>query len=132
MIPDNRQLEKIAASLPPALISRFLERRGFRCHGERSGVLKVYVNESGDLLPVPSDQGSLNYGRRVLDVVENLTDTDANLDDVLGLISRPDSDIIRYRIGGPEADTGQLRLAYAHKAMLALYDMLKFAAAGVY
>lgn len=115
--------------IAPEKVAGFLSRKGFECRGVR-GDTAVFVRY-GEVLVAPTRQDSSDYPRRLRDLLELFVDDTTSLDDVVGTVVLPDSDIVRYRVQTPEATWGHLRLHYTHEAMHALYDLLRYSAAGV-
>jgi len=74
---------------------------------------------------------ALGYARRLHDIVELFASLNNTVDDVVGRMVLPDSDVLRYRVETPETTWGQMRLHYTHEAMHAIYDLLQYSAAGV-
>lgn len=127
---DLPKIDNILSSLEPETVAGFLRRRGFVKVGAKPGRVEAY-EQKGVMLLVPQDRRSPDYVRRVRELLEVFTDDSTPLDDVLGTVVLPDSDVFRYRIQTPEATWGHLRLWYMSEAMGALFDVLKFTAAGV-
>ncbi len=124
-------IDSIIAAIDPGSVSRYLLKRGYSRVGARAGVAEVFENANGTLLAIPTNKSAADYSRRLRDLLEVFADGRTPLDDVVGTIVLPDADIFRYRIETPESAWGQLQLSYTHEAMHALFDMLRFSAAGV-
>lgn len=124
-------IEAVLKRVDPASVARFLTKRGYRRTGGKEGVVEVFAGTSGDVLLVPLRQDDRDYPRRLHELAALFTTSTTTLDDVVGSIVLPDSDIFRYRIETPETAWGHLRLNYTHEAMHALYDLLRYTAAGV-
>lgn len=124
-------IDSIIAAIDPDSVGRFLNKRGYTRTGSKAGVAEVFENAAGTLLALPTNRSASDYSRRLRDLLDIFADERMPLDDVVGTIVLPDSDIFRYRIETPEAAWGQLRLSYTYEAMHALYDVLRYSAAGV-
>jgi hypothetical protein len=125
-------IDSVIASIGPESVGHFLVKRGYKRAGAKPGLAEVFVEDkSGNLLVVPTNASARDYARRLRDVLEMFANDKTPLDDVVGLVVLPDSDIFRYRIETPETVWGQLRLSYTYEAMHALYDVMRFSAAGV-
>jgi hypothetical protein len=124
-------IEGVLRRVDPESVAQFLKRRGFRRAGSKPGEVEVFANPASEVLLLPLNREASDYARRLRDLVELFTSDTASVDDVVGAIVLPDSDILRYRIESPETVWGHLRLSYTHEAMHALYDLLQYTAAGV-
>ncbi|MDX9912891.1 MAG: hypothetical protein RBS39_13790 [Phycisphaerales bacterium] len=124
-------IESVLRNIDPQSVARFLSRQGYNRDGGRPGQVEVFSSEGGDMILVPLNQHADDYARRLRDIVELFTDDTTPLDDVVGKIVLPQSDIMRYRIETPETTWGHLRLHYTQEAMGALYNILQYTAAGV-
>lgn len=124
-------IEGILRRVTPEAAASFLIRRGYSRRGRKGENIDVYVDSSDDVLLLPLDQDASTYANRLRDLAELFRTENMSLDDVVGSIVLPDSDIFRYRIESPETAWGHMRLSYTHEAIHALYDLLKFTAAGV-
>lgn len=124
-------IDSLFAAMDPTLVGRFLTKQGFRLVGSKSGLVELYKKDADVMLVLPTDRGDPRFGQQVRDVLELFTDGQTTLDDVVGLVVWPDSDIFRYRLETPETFWGQIRLSYTQEAMQALFAMLRFTAAGV-
>ena len=124
-------IEAILRKVNPTLVTAFLIRNGFERKGGRTGKVDIFENQHSDVLLLPVDQDARDYSTRLRDLLELFTSPLRSIDDIVGKIVLPYSDIFRYRIETPESTWGHLRLSYTHEAMQALYDLLRFTAAGV-
>jgi hypothetical protein len=124
-------IDSIIAAIDPGSVKRFLIKRGYSLSGSKPGVAEVYEDTTGVLLALPTNRNASDYARRLRDLLEFFSDIQFPLDDIVGTIVLPNPDIFRYRIETPESVWGQLRLSYTYEAMHALYDVLRFSAAGV-
>jgi hypothetical protein len=125
-------LDSVLAAVTPDQIREFLLRRDFGLVGERAGVLSVFENAQKAVVAVPQDRTDRNYARRLRDILSSFVNDTTPLDDVVASVVLPDHDVFRYRIQTPEATWGHVRLWYASEAMPALFNVLKFTAAGVH
>ncbi|MGD9690400.1 MAG: hypothetical protein AB7Q91_14140 [Phycisphaerales bacterium] len=124
-------IEAVLRRVDPPSVARFLSKRGYKRTGGKAGVVDVFAGTTGDVLLLPLKQDDRDYARRLHELAELFTTATTTLDDVVGSIVLPDSDIFRYRIETPETAWGHLRLNYTHEAMHALFDLLQYTAAGV-
>jgi hypothetical protein len=124
--------DKVLASISAAQVGSFLRRRGFQLVGEKPEVIRVFENGKREVIAVPLDQSATSYARRIRDILEVFVDAWTPLDDVVGAVVLPCFDVFRYRIHTPEATWGHVRLWYASEVMPAMFDILKYTAAGVY
>lgn len=124
-------IDAVLRKIPPESVARFLTSRGYNRDGGNAGSANVYSHPSGELLVVPTDRASRDYARRLRDIVELFVSARSTVDDVVGRMVLPDSDVLRYRVETPETTWGQMRLHYTHEAMHAIYDLLQYSAAGV-
>lgn len=124
-------LEKILRAIDPSYLARYLLRNGYRLEESHSDAVHVYHKQQAEVLLVPANNKAVDYPRAVANLIEAMTTPTLSFDDVLGLIVVPDCDIVRYQVEGADATWGQLRLGYVHEATHALYDVLRYSAAGV-
>lgn len=124
-------IEAVLRRIEPESVARFLIKKGYRRTGGKPGIVDVYSGLSDEFLLLPLKPNDRDYARRLHEIAELFTDTNTTLDDVVGSMVLPDSDIFRYRIETPETTWGHLRLSYTHEAMHALFDLLQYTAAGV-
>lgn len=124
-------IEAVLRRVGPDAVARYLVKKGYKRSGGKAGAVDVFAGLSGEVLLLPLKQDDRDYARRLHEIAELFTDANTTLDDVVGSMVLPDSDIFRYRIETPETAWGHLRLNYTHEAMHALYDLLQYTAAGV-
>jgi hypothetical protein len=125
------KFEEIISRLEPATIASFLRRNGYIRVGTESGIMEAYRDDSGRSILLPLDKQLGDYRRRLCEIVDLFAVDDLTSDDVLSLIVLPESDILRYRIETPDSSWGSLQLGYTYEATHALFDVLKYTAAGV-
>jgi hypothetical protein len=125
-------LESVLAAVTPDQVRAFLIRRKFELVGERPGLLSVFENAQQTVVVLPTNQSDRGYSRQLRDILEIFVQDTSPLDDVLASVVLPDHDVFRYRLRTPEAAWGHVRLWYASEAMPALFNVLKFTAAGVH
>lgn len=131
MFVERQNLDSLIPKLETSAISRFLLRQGYQLRGREEGRAEAYGGSRGDIILLPIDRTLNDFIPHVLQIVEMFAVDGLTVDDVVTLMVLPDSDILRYRIDTPEAAFGNLRLSYSYEAMHALFDVLKFSAAGV-
>lgn len=124
-------IESVLLKIEPHVIAKFLVYKGYSRVGYKEGMAEVYANKKDEHILLPLRQDEPDYSRRILEISQLFVDKHTTLDDVVGTIVLPNSDIFRYRIETLDSAWGQLRLDYTHEAMHALYDMLQYTAAGV-
>lgn len=124
-------ISSLLAKIDARAVADYLVRRGFRRTGGESGQVDVYMNSANEVVLVPLNCSSPSYPCKLRDLLELFVDNQTSIDDVVGNVVLPNSDILRYRIASPETTWGHLRLHYTHEAMHALFDLLQYTAAGV-
>lgn len=124
-------LEAVLRRVGPDAVARYLVKKGYSRAGGKAGEVELFDGSSGDILLLPLNQNDRDYARRLFQIAELFTDENTTLDDVVGSMVLPNSDIFRYRIETSETTWGHLSLDYTHEAMHALYDLLQYTAAGV-
>lgn len=93
--------------------------------------MEAYRDSTGRSILLPLDKQLRDYRRRLFEIIDLFAVDELTSDDVLSLIVLPESDIFRYRIETPDASWGSLQLGYTYEATHALFDVLKYTAAGV-
>jgi hypothetical protein len=126
------KLLSIASHIRRESIENYLRDAGFVLEGEIKNHARIFKNDKNELIPVPINPEDRNYPRRILDIIESMSESEEDMDDAIGRIVIPRADIIRYRIEGPDTALGNMRLPEANKSIIGLYDLLKYTAAGVY
>ncbi len=121
----------LISRLDPGSIGEFIHRQGYTLAGSEAGVMEAYKDPNGYVILLPINKKMPDYHRRIIEILDMFVVDDVTIDDVISLIALPDFDIFRYRIESPSTAWGNLNLWYSHEATHALFDVLKFTAAGV-
>ncbi len=124
------QLERVIGKIDPNTVGSFLITQGYERRNNQDNRFDIYESSSSQYLILPLDKSKPNYSRRILEILETFVDDECNIDDIIGRIVLPASDIIRYKVETPDTAWGHLRLSYGYDAIQALYDVFLFSAAG--
>jgi len=119
-IPD-----KLLRAVDPSLVRSFLLNSGFILSGKNESIAEAYRFKNKDIVILPLKKKMPDYKNLMLSLVEQVGHImEISIDDVLGLIANPYSDIVRYKIESAESKFGHIRAEDIKAATNGLYQVL--------
>ncbi len=129
----DRYLLAALPSVPPDNARLLVERLGYSRILERSGIGDVYSSDAGHQVIVPRESYYADYAHSLLALLKALqaNEQPRTIEDWFSLLVFPDTVFLQYAIGDPVAEGASLPLHYLVGSTNALYDFVRYTAAGV-
>jgi hypothetical protein len=108
------EMERLAEQVSPQNARQYALARGWaRVPGVNGGIALFKLADSElDQLIIPLHASGPDYGRRIVDVLGNLSELEKRpAEEVLNDLLMPEVDIIRFRLVSPDTERGDLSLA---------------------
>jgi hypothetical protein len=126
MMPHRSGItESLLRAIDPLAVRNFLINSGFELSGKQADLAEAYRIDNGPIVILPLQQNSYEYAKLLSSLLEFVGHKmSLPFDDVLGLIARPNSDILRYKIETDESKFGHIRADEIKTATAGLYNTL--------